>query len=100
MTVDRETWEMERQIDRAQAAERQDQWRAEVGNAAEYLVPPVAGQIGLGLLLATVAVLILRNRRGYLPEWCRTFLGVKRTLRSRADLRPKPSPLQPDAWRH
>ncbi len=98
--MDRETLELERQIDRAQAAERQERIHTEVGNVVEYLAPPLVGQIGLGVLLAILAVLILRNRRGYLPEWCRRFLGVKRTLRSRSELRPKPSPLQPEAWRH
>lgn len=95
--MDRETLELERQIDRAQAAERQERLHTEVGNVVEHFAPPLVDQIGLGVFLATLAVLILRNRRGHLQEWRRTILGVKRTLRSRSELRPRPSPLQPDA---
>lgn len=98
--MDRETLEQERQIDQARAAEQQEHLRTEVGQMVEYLVPPVIGQIGLGLLFAILAVVVLRNRRGYLPNWCRAIFGVRRTLRSRSELRPKPSPLQPEAWRH
>lgn len=88
----------QRALDHARAAEQQERALAQVSNAVEYLVPPLATQAGLVLLLALAAFLILRNRRGYLSDWTRRLLGVKRTLHSRSELRPKPSPLQPDAW--
>lgn len=85
-------------LDRARIVEQQERTFTQVRDTAESLVPPLAVQIGLVVLLALAAVLILRNRRGYLPEWTRKLLGVKRTLHSRSELRPKPSPLQPEAW--
>lgn len=98
--MDRESLQLEQELIRAQATERQEHLRTEVGNVVEYLWPPLVGQIGIGLLVAIAAVLILRNRRGYLPNWARSLFGVRRTLHSRSELRPKPSPLQPEAWRH
>ncbi len=98
--MDRESLQLEQELIRAQAAERQEHLRTELGNVVEYLWPPLMAQIGFGLLLAIAAVVVLRTRRGYLPNWARSLFGVRRTLRSRSDLRPKPSPLQPEAWRH
>ncbi|HTH46461.1 MAG TPA: hypothetical protein VMB21_03020 [Candidatus Limnocylindria bacterium] len=89
----------QRALDHAGLAERGDQLLTGVGNVVEYTVPPLTWELGGGLLLAIAAILILRNRRGYLPDWARSLLGVKRTLHSRSELRPKPSPLQPPAWR-
>lgn len=89
----------QRALDHAAVAEHGEKLLTDVGNVAEYAVPALGWEIGGGLLLALGAVLILRNRRGYLPDWARSLLGVKRTLHSRSELRPKPSPLQPEAWR-
>ncbi len=88
----------QRTVDEARVLEGGEKLLKNVGNVAEYAVPTLGWEIGGGLLLAVVAVFILRNRRGYLPEWARALLGVKRTLHSRSELRPKPSPLQPPAW--
>jgi len=50
----------------------------------------------LALVLAATAVWALRGRRGYLPDWVRIVFGAKRTLHRRRELRPKPSPFQPE----
>jgi hypothetical protein len=89
----------QRTVDEARVIESGEKLLKDAGNVAEYAVPTLGGELGGGLLLAFVAIIILRNRRGYLPEWARVLLGVKRTLHSRSELRPKPSPLQPPAWR-
>lgn len=91
-------YQHQRELDRAQVAEQRERTFTQVRDTAEYLVPSLAWQSGLVVVLAVAAVLILRNRRGYLPDWTRKLLGVKRTLHSRSELRPKPSPLQPEAW--
>jgi hypothetical protein len=86
-------------VDHARAVVRGEHTATAVGNVAEYAGPMLALEVSAGVLLAVLAAFALRNRRGYLPDWARPLLGIKRTLHSRSELRPKPSPLQPTAWR-
>jgi hypothetical protein len=90
----------QRAVDLARATERREQLLNDAGNVAASALPTLGLEIGTALLMALAAALLLRNRRGYLPEWARRLLGVRRVLHSRSELRPKPSPLQPEPWRH
>ena len=87
----------QRAIDHAQSTERADRALVAVEDAAEYIIPPVAMELGMAFLLAVVAFFALAGRRGYYPEWARFLFGAKRTLHHRRELRPKPSPFQPEA---
>lgn len=85
-------------IDQARAAESGERTLNAVQNGFESAVPPIAIEVAAAILIAIVAAIALRGRRGYLPEWVRTIFGAKRKLHRRRDLRPKPSPLQPEVW--
>ena len=88
-------------IETAQAETHEQVVKAntEARNFLEYAGPAVGLQLLSVCAIAFIALLILRNRKGYLPEWARVFLGVRRTLHSRRELRPKPSPFQPRGWK-
>ena len=78
-------------LDLASAANRRDAVLDVVGGWARSVMPPIAW----GLLIAgALAILALYSWRRYdssIPDWARGIFGVKRTLRSRRDLRPKAS---------
>lgn len=85
-------------IDRARAAESGERTMNAVQNGFESAVPPIAIEISAAILIAIAAAVALRSRGDYLPDWVRAIFGSKRKLRRRRDLRPKPSPLQPEVW--
>jgi hypothetical protein len=87
------------QADQVETHEQVAKANTEARNFLEYAGPAVGLQLLSVCVIAFIAIVILRNRKGYLPEWARVFLGVRRTLHSRSELRPKPSPFQPRGWK-
>ncbi len=86
-------YQEQRAIDDAHASEAKAQIKTYVGNTMEDTMPVLTLQLGAVVLIALFAAVALRWQRQAIPDWVRMLFGVKRTLRSRRDLRPKVSSL-------
>lgn len=87
-------YQEQRAIDDARVSEAKAQIKTYVGNTMEYTLPVLTLQLGAVVLVALFAAVALRWRRQAIPDWVRLLFGVKRTLRSRRDLRPKAPSVQ------
>ena len=78
-------------LDLATAANRRDSVIDAIMVWARSFMPPIAWGLLITALLAIVALYAWRRYDSSIPDWARLMFGVKCTLRSRRDLRPKAS---------
>jgi hypothetical protein len=82
-------------MDVAQAADRRDAAFGTLQTWARSVMPPVAWGALIAVVLGLIALYVWRGSKVSIPDWGRMLFGVKRTLRSRKELGPRPSRYHP-----